>query len=627
MGRRGAELRTARPLIVLLAVLSALLTVTASAQANGVAFGHGDVLADVGNGQIRHFTNTGTLVDTLATTTGTTEGDGMCLDSSLNLYATQGFSADTVSKFDANGNLLTANFGSGYDGHPESCAVDQAGNVYVGQPDGSHAVLKFNSAGTLLATYTPAVESRGTDWIDLAHDQCTLHYTSEASSIKQFNVCTNTQLPDFATNLPGGSCYGHRILPDGGELVACSSQIDRVNASGAVTQTYTLPGASLLFAINLDPDGTSFWTADYTAGQIWRVDIASGNVITTFTSAPNTVMGGLAIVGEPTAAGGVTAPPVIVSPGSPAASSSTSASDSGQVNPGGLVTTAYYQFGIDKRYLGSGVSGAQYDQQTAPVSLAAGTSPQTVSATLTNLVPNALYHIRLVATNSLGTVFGPDQTFMTRADPAPSRPVLGRSENFIPVSGLVFVKPPSGASLTARGAHAITKGQGFVPLTEARQLPNGTEVDGRAGSLKIVTAPPTGRAGKLQFGVFAGALYSVNQVARGVHKGLTTLKLLQGIFPGAPSFAACGAKAIVAGSGLTAIAASYSQFLRASAHGSYRTSGHYSASTVRGTVWDMIDRCGGTLTVVHRGIVAVHDFVRRKTVLVHAGHHYLARKK
>jgi hypothetical protein len=59
------------------------------ASANGVPFSKGDVLADVGGGLIRHFDSTGTLLDTLNTTTGTTEGDGMCFDSAGNLYATQ----------------------------------------------------------------------------------------------------------------------------------------------------------------------------------------------------------------------------------------------------------------------------------------------------------------------------------------------------------------------------------------------------------------------------------------------------------------------------------------------------------------------------------------------------------
>jgi hypothetical protein len=42
-------------------------------------------------------------------------------------------------------------------------------------------------------------------------------------------------------------------------------------------------------------------------------------------------------------------------------------------------------------------------------------------------------------------------------------------------------------------------------------------------------------------------------------------------------------------------------------------------------VWDTVDRCDGTLTVVHRGTVNVFDFGRRKTIVVHAHHQYLAK--
>jgi len=42
-------------------------------------------------------------------------------------------------------------------------------------------------------------------------------------------------------------------------------------------------------------------------------------------------------------------------------------------------------------------------------------------------------------------------------------------------------------------------------------------------------------------------------------------------------------------------------------------------------VWSISDRCDGTLVAVQRDTVAVQDFVRHVTVIVHAGHRYLAR--
>ena len=176
----------------------------------------------------------------------------------------------------------------------------------MGQADSVAEVLEFNTKGESLASFMPGTESRGTDWIDLASDQCTLHYTSEGEALRAYNVCTRTQLPDFASGLPG-PCYAHHFLADGGELVACSTVVKRLNAKGEVTQTYEpkLQGGEtpvVLFALNLDPDGKSFWTGDLSSGEIWRIDIASGEVSEQFNAGVNTVLGGLAVIGERTCA-------------------------------------------------------------------------------------------------------------------------------------------------------------------------------------------------------------------------------------------------------------------------------------------------------------------------------------
>jgi hypothetical protein len=65
--------------------------------------------------------------------------------------------------------------------------------------------------------------------------------------------------------------------------------------------------------------------------------------------------------------------------------------------------------------------------------------------------------------------------------------------------------------------------------------------------------------------------------------------------------------------------------LKGSAHGKYTTTGTYSAATVRGTIWSVANRCDGTFTAVTRGVVSVRDLVRRKTITLRAGQHYLAK--
>ena len=58
---------------------------------------------------------------------------------------------------------------------------------------------------------------------------------------------------------------------------------------------------------------------------------------------------------------------------------------------------------------------------------------------------------------------------------------------------------------------------------------------------------------------------------------------------------------------------------------SFRTRASNSVITVRGTTWYVADRCDGTLTRVTSGSVSVRDLRRQRTVVVRAGHSYLAR--
>jgi archaeosine-15-forming tRNA-guanine transglycosylase len=61
--------------------------------------------------------------------------------------------------------------------------------------------------------------------------------------------------------------------------------------------------------------------------------------------------------------------------------------------------------------------------------------------------------------------------------------------------------------------------------------------------------------------------------------------------------------------------------------GRFRSHGRHSHATVRGTRWTTVDRCDGTLTRVTEGAVAVKDFTRHHTVVVRAGHSYLAKSR
>lgn len=269
----------------------------------GVPFAIGDVFAGIGSGQVAHLSPTGVLLDTLQGSSGN-EGTGMCWDVQGNLYATT-WNGNTINKFSKTGAFL----GSWSDPIQQDCediVRNKAGDFYVGHADGSRQIAKFNSAGALVTSYSPVVGPRGCDHMDLAADQCTLFYTSEGNLVRRFNVCTGTQLPDFVTT-PTPTNYGLRIRPNEEVMVASSTQVHRYAVNGALIQSYTnFSGASTLFALALDEDGISFWTANLPDGRVWRVNILTGAVMANFSVAYHASLAGLAVYGEFTAAQPVT---------------------------------------------------------------------------------------------------------------------------------------------------------------------------------------------------------------------------------------------------------------------------------------------------------------------------------
>ena len=86
-----------------------------------------------------------------------------------------------------------------------------------------------------------------------------------------------------------------------------------------------------------------------------------------------------------------------MSGGSPTTETISGAAVSGTVNPESLATTAFFQYGLDPSDRGPGASTTLYDQSTPVQQVGADSASHTVSASLTGLVPGALYHIRLVA--------------------------------------------------------------------------------------------------------------------------------------------------------------------------------------------------------------------------------------
>jgi hypothetical protein len=272
-----------------------LLTLGLGSAAFAGTFTFGDVFVSVGGGLVSEYTPTGTLVQTLNTTYASDFTTGSTFDKVGNLYVTA-FGSNKVAKFNNNGTLATATWATGL-GSNESIVFDKVGNAYIGNA-GANKILKVDSNGAALATYTVA---SNTDWIDLAADQTTLLYSDEGNTIRRHDTVTNTALLNFATG-PGVSFYAKRYRPNGEVLSAASDgKVYRWDSAGTLITTYAA-GIGGVFALNLDPDGTSFWTAASGGVAVKEIRISDGAVEHSW-NATGTVFG-LSVLGEIQAGGG-----------------------------------------------------------------------------------------------------------------------------------------------------------------------------------------------------------------------------------------------------------------------------------------------------------------------------------
>jgi DNA-binding beta-propeller fold protein YncE len=508
------------------------------------------------------------------TTTGTGIGNGFRLVVSpdgANVYASAP-SASEENPCQADSCQDVAEFARSGDGSlsqlpaPDSCIQDAGA-------EGSECAGNENGTGL------------GGPGLAISPDGNNVYVTGE-DSIAEFARGTHTLTVSAA-----GS--GSGAVSDGTGAIACPSTCSHAyTANTPVTLTAT-PASGSTF---------TGWSGTCSGTGTCQVTMSGDMAVTaTFTASATPTPG------QPT--------PVVT--GAPTAVTDAGAGFSGSVNPEGLPTTVFFQYGLDKGYSQVGASGPNYTQQTTGQSVGADFATHGIGpATVSGLVPNALYHVRLVATNSAGTAFGQDVTFKTALAPAPPAATLGQTFNIAPVAGLVLV---------------LIHGH-LVPLTQLEQLPLGVVIDSLHGTFKVVTsagsggtasdAAAKGNGGKTQTGSFGGAVVRLHQTKGGPNSGLTTVMMVLGAFKGAPSQSLCNTGA--AGDAHAATASKTLQLLHSSAKGKFRTSGRYAAATVRGTKWTIAARCDGTSVRDVTDSVAVSDFVRHKTIILHAGQSYLA---
>ncbi len=291
----------------------------------------------------------------------------------------------------------------------------------------------------------------------------------------------------------------------------------------------------------------------------------------------------------------------------------------GTVNPQGAPTTYHFDWG----------ASTAYGNQTPMTDAAVGSdnTEYPLSQVLTGLTPGTTYHYRIVASDcegcAPGTTYGSDATFTTLglpdsrtasmpivpsslslsalSPPTTAPPEIGKTAVAGVISGVVLVRVPGTSSL--------------VPLGPSQNVPIGSTIDAQHGVVRLTTA--VNAAGKVQSATLWHGSFAVGQRPGA---GMTTFTL--------PRPSGCAAVARHARSSVasTARAKAPPTLWAKDNHGQYSTRGQNSVATVRGTYWETTDRCDGTLTTVKQGLVSVRDLHRRRSVLVGAGHSYLAKR-
>jgi len=289
--------------------VAAAISAAVAGSVSAAPLNFGDVFAAVSNGTVNQYSNGGVFIQTLNTGQGgfTT---GMAVDSAGNLNVTN-FSAGNITRFKPDGTILAPNPFISPGSSPESIVFDASGQMYVGRAGASFQ--RYSATGVLQQTYSTPVN---TDWLDLASDQKTMFYNDESGQIRRWDASTNTALTDFANNTAhgGSSSFALRILPNGHVLSAAGLITIEYDAAGNVVTTYDVPATDSFFALNLDPDGTSFWTGDISSGKLYKFAIGGAVPTTTIATGAGGSLFGVAVYGEVTAGcgtncGGTTSTP------------------------------------------------------------------------------------------------------------------------------------------------------------------------------------------------------------------------------------------------------------------------------------------------------------------------------
>lgn len=462
---------------------------------------------------------------------------------------------------------------------PSGIAAGPDGNLWFTESGGTGAIGRITPAGQITEFSVPTANASPTGIA--AGPDGNLWFTESGGSGAIGRITPAGQVTEFSSGLtPSSAPSAIAAGPDGALWFTESAKggrIGRIDSSGTISELSNGLGAGTPSGIAAGPDGAMWFTQTGHAPAIGR--IAPDGTISEFTN------------GLPAAAR-----PAGIAPGADGALYFADAGGSGaigQVTTSGAITE--FTAGLPKN--------------AAPTAVTEG-ADQAIWFTMTG----AVGRLSLAAKPSggQGSSDGHGSNDVTDAD-ALAQPDLdaGKANIPLPVMGRTALVGATAGTVRVKQPGAPR----YAPLTGVQAIPIGSQLDSRRGTVRLVISIDHGH---VQGASFVGGVFLVRQSPHG--HGMTDIYLRGGDFGSCRAPHATGRRIVAAA--WRAVRWLWGR----DRGGRFRTHGSHAVATVRGTIWQVVDRCDGTLTRVVRGSVAVRDLRRHRTVIVHAGHSYLARR-
>lgn len=399
-------------------------------------------------------------------------------------------------------------------------SVSASGNVSVA----TSASANFATSGTLSAVYvrvgskvragetiakldpTAAEAALEASQANLAQAQQALataeagptseQQATNASSLQQAQSQLTSAQQQLATDRAAVTAAEKQLQVD--QALGCppagstssSSSASNASASNASSQssTFTATTSSSTGSQNgTAPTGTSGTTSlkgvEVAPSGPTAVTAAAGTTTqaaTTPTATTPTATGAGSSAGNASAAATAKASAPTAATGQASAIGSTTGTFSGTVDPAGSNTTYWFEYGTSASSLGS---------RTVKLGAGSGTSPVSVTATVTGLKPGQAYLFRLVAESSAGTGTGADVSFSTITTAKPTV-TTGTASSVLTTSAILAgTVDPNGSDTHYRFEYGTTSSYGKSTVSQdAGSVAGATQVTATVTGLKPNTA-------------------------------------------------------------------------------------------------------------------------------------------